>query len=245
MKVLKKILNIFTYAFLAFIIINILIGYLWSLKTQHKFKDYKPYSKEILRVLELDEKESLILYLETWQKKRLYEYDQFTGHVESPRKNFKYVNFSKLNGRKIKNKDNCETKFFFYGGESTFGYNVTDGQTFSYYFKDILNKKFPNKNFCVFNFGRGSYFSTQETILFQKHLLKKRFQPGDFIFFVDGLNEGGNKNVLGIKFIKHIYNVYHHKYWDLYKHSFPSFLNTLPIFQFVERIQKLAILISI
>jgi len=238
MKALKKILNIFTYAFLAFIIINILIGYLWSLKTQHKFKDYKPYSKEILRVLELNEKESLILYLETWQQKRLYEYDQFTGHVEFPRKNFKYVNFSKLNGRKIKNKDNCITKIFFYGGESTFGYNVTDEQTFSYYFKDILNKKFPNKNFCVFNFGRGGYFSTQENILFQKHLLKKRFQPGDFIFFVDGLNEDGNKNVLGTKFMKYIYNVYHHKYWDLYKHAFPLFLETLPIFQLVARIQK-------
>ena len=35
-----------------------------------------------------------------------------------------------------------------------------------------------------------------------------------------------------------IYKVYHHKYWDLYKHAFPVFLSTLPVFQFVENIQK-------
>ena len=40
--------------------------------------------------------------------------------------------------------------FFFYGGETTFGYNVTDEQTFASFFKDILNIKFPNKNYCVF-----------------------------------------------------------------------------------------------
>ncbi len=175
MKTLKKILNIFTFFLLAFIILNIVLGYLWSLKTKYKFKNYEPYSDEILQVLKLNKKESLILYLETWQKTRLYEYEQLTGHIESPRENFKYVNFSKLNGRKVDNKDNCDTSFFFYGGETTFGYNVTDKQTFSFYFKDLLNEKFSSKNLCVFNFGRANYFSTQENVLFQKHLLEKKF----------------------------------------------------------------------
>ena len=89
MKTLKKILNIFTFFLLVFIILNIVLGYLWSLKTKYKFKSYEPYSEEILQVLKLDKKESLILYLETWQKTRLYEYEQLTGHIESPRENFK------------------------------------------------------------------------------------------------------------------------------------------------------------
>ena len=27
----------------------------------------------------------------TWQKQRLFEYEQFTGHIDIPRKNLKYV----------------------------------------------------------------------------------------------------------------------------------------------------------
>ena len=136
MKILRKIINIFILSVIAFIILNILFGYLWSLRTKYKFTNFKPYSNEVLEVLKLSEKESLILYLETWQKQRLFEYEQFTGHIDSPRKNFKYVNFTKLNGRKIKNKDVCDVNFFFYGGETTFGYNVTDKQTFSSYFNE-------------------------------------------------------------------------------------------------------------
>ena len=113
MKILRKIINIFIFFTIAFIVLNILLGYYWALKTKYKFKNYKPYSNEVLQILDLNEKEGLILYLETWQKKRLYEYEQFTGLVESPRKNFKYVNFSKINGRKINNGDICNINFFF------------------------------------------------------------------------------------------------------------------------------------
>ena len=48
--------------------------------------------------------------------------------------------------RKIKNNNNCDLNFVFYGGETTFGYNVTDNQTFASFFKDILNIEFPNNN---------------------------------------------------------------------------------------------------
>ena len=113
MKILRKIINIFIFFTIAFIVLNILLGYYWALKTKYKFKNYKPYPNEVLQVLNLNEKESLILYLETWQTDRMYEYEQFTGLVESPRKDFNYVNFSKINGRKIKNGDVCNISFFF------------------------------------------------------------------------------------------------------------------------------------
>ncbi len=118
MKTFNKIINFFIYTFIAFIILNILLGYFWPLKIKYKLNNYKHYSDEVLQVLNLNEKEGLILYLETWQKKRLYEYEQFTGLIESPRKDFKYVNVSKTNGRKIKNGDVCNVNFFLWRGSN-------------------------------------------------------------------------------------------------------------------------------
>ena len=46
---------------------------------------------------------------------------------------------------------------------------------------------------CIKNFGRGSYFSTQENILFQKHILEEKIKYGDIIIFLDGINENGNR----------------------------------------------------
>ena len=109
-------------------------------------------------------------------------------YTENQTSEQKYVNISDRNGRRILNNKNCEKLFYFYGGSSTFGYNVTDYQAFSSYFKEILSNNHSSKNYCVYNFGRAGYASSQENILFQKHLLRNRFKAGYFIFFVDGHN---------------------------------------------------------
>ena len=57
MKTFKKIINFFIYTVIAFIVLNILLGYFWSLRTKYKFSNYKPYSDEVLKVLKLNEKE--------------------------------------------------------------------------------------------------------------------------------------------------------------------------------------------
>ena len=42
-------------------------------KTNLKFKNFKPYTNVVLNILDLNEKEGLILYLETWINRK-YNY---------------------------------------------------------------------------------------------------------------------------------------------------------------------------
>ena len=228
--------KLFFYFVLCFALLNLIIALLWSLKTTIKFSNYTPYSKEFTRSLNLTKSESLELYLETWQRERLFEYDEFTGLRESKNINGNYVNINNY-GRLIKNNPkDCEKKIFFYGGELIFGYDVTDYQTIPHFFKDMLENK--KKNFCVFNFGRRTYTSTQENILFQKHLLKNIIKKDDIIIFLDGNNENGNKKILNTDFINENYNELHQKYWKLGQSGIKYFLSLLPVTQLAEVLFK-------
>ena len=111
------------------------------------------------------------LYLETWQRERLLVYDEYTGFRESSFQG-EYVNISNENGRQVPGQNKqCLKSIYFYGSEDIFGYDVTDYQTIPTYFSNLLN----NLNYCVYNFGRKSYSSIQINILFQKHLLNKKY----------------------------------------------------------------------
>ena len=147
MQLLQKISNIIIITIIFFLVLNILVAISWKIRTNLKFKNFKPYSNVVLNILDLNEKEGLILYLETWIN-REYAYDQFTEYAENQTPEQKYVNISERNGRRILNNKNCERFFYFYGGSTTFGYNVTDYQTFSSYFKEILSNNHPGKNYC-------------------------------------------------------------------------------------------------
>jgi hypothetical protein len=235
---MKNKLKFFLLLFVSgFIIFNILIVILWPLITTKKFSKYNPYSEVELKSLNLNKPNALKLYLETWQRERLYEYDEYTGIVESNSKNADFVNTSKEFGRKILNKD-CSRNIFFYGGENMFGYNVTDTQTIPYYFKEIIDSEYFKENYCIYNFGRGTYNSTQENLLFIKHILSKKILNEDIVIFFDGVNEKGNREVLNTKFISDNYNGLHQKYWLLYKYTFFSFIKTIPSSQLSELLIK-------
>ena len=236
MRLFQKISNIIIITIIFFLVLNILVATSWKIKTNLKFKNFKPYSNVVLNILDLNEKEGLILYLETWIN-REYAYDQFTEYAENQTPEQKYVNISDRNGRRILNNKNCEKLFYFYGGSSTFGYNVTDYQTFSSYFKEILSNNHPGKNYCVYNFGRAGYGSPQENILFQKHLLRNRFKPGDFIFFVDGANEGGNRDGMNTTFLYDSQKMSDQKYWNMYKAGSKMFFYSFPVIQLIHRLQ--------
>ena len=92
-----------------FVLLNVIIVLLWPLRTSLKFSNYKAYSDEFIVSLNLDRKESVKLYLETWQRERLFEYDEFTGLRESVSIDGEYVNIDIENGRLISNNPkNCE-----------------------------------------------------------------------------------------------------------------------------------------
>ena len=60
---------------LVFILLNAIIVFLWPIRTNLKFTNFTPYNKEFLASLNLNQKQALKLYLETWQRERLFEYD--------------------------------------------------------------------------------------------------------------------------------------------------------------------------
>ena len=230
-------LKLILLTLLVFILLNAIIVFLWPIRTNLKFANFSPYSEIYSNSLNLNKEEILNLYLETWQRERLFEYDQYTGIRESESLNGKYVNISKENGRTVPNNPEfCKKNVFFYGGEVVFGYDVTDHQSIPFYFRDILKNQ--NLEYCVYNFGRRTYFSTQENILFQQHINKNKITKEDIVIFIDGDNEIGTNRILNTEFIEKNYNALHQKYWKLYKVGIKNFINLLPITQLYEVLSK-------
>lgn len=74
---------------------------------------------------------------------------------------------------------------FLFGGSTAFGYGVPDDQTIAAHLQRGLSADGIDAQ--VYNFGRGSYFSSQERILFER-LLVAGMVP-DVAVFLDGLND--------------------------------------------------------
>jgi hypothetical protein len=234
---LKKIINLIFLIIFVFIFLNVILAIVWPYITDSRLKSQKFYDDEILKILGIEKNEESAFYKQMWIDRK-FKYLQFTGQYEKETLNQKYLNITKDNGRKIINKKNCTKNFFFYGSSHTFGYNVKDNQTIPANFKKIIDKAYPNKIFCVYNFGSASHFSTQETIFFQTHILKQKIKKDDFIFFLDGISEKGNKSTRIDSTIKHLFKATTYNYWDKYKFTFPYFFNSLPLIQLYQRISQ-------
>ncbi len=105
----------------------------------------------------------------------------------------KYVNVNASQRRSIpsefinpSSKDTVD--IFFFGGSTTFGFNVADEETIPSQFVQLYKAKFPNgKSVCVHNYGTPTYYSYQELVLFTK-LLFEGNRP-DIVIFIDGVND--------------------------------------------------------
>lgn len=105
----------------------------------------------------------------------------------------KYVNVSGLQRASVPNaainpasKDTID--IFFFGGSTTFGFNVADNETIPSQFLQLYKSKYPNgKSVRVFNFGTPTYYSYQELMLFTKLLFEG--QRPDIVVFLDGVND--------------------------------------------------------
>jgi len=201
------------------------------------------YNEESLRAIGIDRKEEGIFYDETWN--RTFRYVQFAEHYESETYDQIYVNVTKNDGRKVINKKNCSKNFYFYGSSLTFGYNVKDEQTIPSYFKDILNTNYSKSNYCVYNFGSASYFSTQENILFQTHILDNRINENDFIFFINGRSENGNKNSRVSADLESLFNGLNARMLDEIKFSFLFFWDSLPTTKLYYNLKKIFIKVNL
>ena len=235
MKKIQIFANIIFITFLLFILANLLLGIVWEIRTKIKlnYTDFKAFDKVVRKALDLNEEDSNQLYIETYIQRK-YDYVQWVEHAENNGYDNKFVNVTPKLGRKTISPKNCEKTVFFYGGSTAFGYGVTDNQTIASYLGQIfINNK---QKICVKNFGRGSYFSTQETILFQKHLLNKEINKSDIIIFLDGINENGNSPSRNTGFLYEAQKVLQQRPWDMYKLTFPTFIESLPVSQFINRL---------
>jgi hypothetical protein len=128
------------------------------------------------------------LLQETWSLGLMYQ--PFTMFREPPHAGT-YVNVSTAGFRKSLNQgpwppDPRQFNVFVFGGSTTFGYGVPDSDTVSSHLGKQLAEA-GARQVSVYNFGRGSYYSSQERILFAE-LLQSGFVP-DAAVFVDGLND--------------------------------------------------------
>lgn len=129
-----------------------------------------------------------LLLRETWV--RPYVYDDYVMIRERPIRGT-YVNVSEAGFRHGREQGPWPPRsenlnVFVFGGSTTFGYGVPDAQTVPSLLQETLARRVA-RPVCVYNFGVGFYYSTQERILFEK-LLSNDFRP-DLAIFIDGVND--------------------------------------------------------
>lgn len=217
---MKNLSIIILNSLIIFIIVNILIVFTWPYISDKRNAKHS-YNEKISKFLELSEEDLIILQNETWRKDYKFRYEPFIGHTEI-NKSGKFVNFNFEDGRKVKRPNNCIKNLYMYGGSTTFGYGVTDYQTISEY----LQKNLPD--YCVFNHGRGSFYSLQENNLFYSHLETNK--KIDYAIFLDGINEvcGGH---FAMESLRNSFSLFAEKPYLLWKKSSINFLHSLPIYQ--------------
>lgn len=120
----------------------------------------------------------------------IQEYDTYTQFKEAPYKT-RFVNVDVNGFRHSRNQgpwppNKNDFVIFFFGGSTSFGYGVPDNETVASHLQEILTRKL-GLPVRIYNFGRATYFSSQERILFEKLLLDGHVP--NMAFFMDGINE--------------------------------------------------------
>jgi hypothetical protein len=130
------------------------------------------------------------LLSETWNMRDGgWVYEQWTGFRERARDG-KFINVDafgvRSNGKPAGKVASLNGSIWMFGGSTTFGYGVADDETIPAFLRDFTSRE-------VVNFGRGYYYSAQETLLL-KHLLATGLVPSKVVF-LDGINERCNIDV--------------------------------------------------
>jgi GDSL-like Lipase/Acylhydrolase family len=120
-----------------------------------------------------------------------YVYDEVTQLRPLPLAT-RFVNVEAAGFRRIKNQgpwppDQSSVNVFVFGGSTTFGILVADGDTIASYLQMLSWQSDQGRSVRVYNFGCSGYTSTQELLLYLS-LLRAGFAPNVAIF-IDGLND--------------------------------------------------------
>lgn len=188
---------LFLNTLILFVILNIILFYVIDLKNNFFTKKAeirgleKLNDKLLLKVYPGYKKQEIDQLLQdTWGRGQLEfeEYTQFKERVFSS----KYVNISQDGYRFSVPQgpwppDPNSFNIFIFGGSTTFGYGVSDHDTIATYLQKDMRNLLQRKDIVVYNFGRGYYISSQESIFFAR-LLAHNYIP-DMAIFIDGLND--------------------------------------------------------
>lgn len=207
MNIFKKIIDL--YKFTAIILLNTIVAFLvfnWLTgayleyrkkeaaltenKVMAKYKDIFNNPDFISRIYPgMSEAEIRQMLDESWN--RDFVYKPWVMYGEQPITG-KYVTVDPAGFRAVKDQGPWPpsknfTNVFLFGGSTLFGYGLPGGQTVADYLQEALAKIHADKPYKVYNFGMGTYYSTQERIFFQS-LLTAGFVP-DLAVFLDGFND--------------------------------------------------------
>lgn len=117
-------------------------------------------------------------------------YESFTQFKENPYHS-RFINidpagFRRIGGQASWPPPKDQFIVFVFGGSTTYGYGIQDDQTIPSHLQDLIGQAY-HRPVKVFNFGRGSYMSIQERMLFEKLMLQGHIP--DVAIFIDGLND--------------------------------------------------------
>jgi hypothetical protein len=135
--------------------------------------------------------EVLALLHETWDEvDRRARYEALTEFSEAPfRRTYVHVESGGFRAGTAQGAwppDPASFNIFVLGGSTTFGYGVSDDETLPSAIQDCAPRP-DGRAVHAYNFGRASYFSTQELLLYYRLLASGNIPS--VVIFVDGLND--------------------------------------------------------
>jgi hypothetical protein len=138
---------------------------------------------------DLSEEQMIAMLDETWRRSVVFEpFTQFKEReVQGEYVNVHAAGFRGNGGAALPWPPVASSvNVFVFGGSTTFGYGLPDGQTVAAQLHATLTRA-GGPALAIYNFGRGFYFSSQERVLFEQLLVEGR-EP-DIAIFIDGLND--------------------------------------------------------
>jgi hypothetical protein len=150
---------------------------------------FRHYNEQLAMVYpNMDAEQVTKLFRET--DRVTHGYDPYTQYRENPLST-DYVNVDPAGFRPVKNQApwpprKGDFSIFVFGGSTTFGTAVKDHETIASWLQSFLRDEM-GVPANVYNFGRCSFISIQERILFEKLLIDGHVP--DVAIFIDGLNE--------------------------------------------------------
>lgn len=195
-KIWKNISLMFFNIVVILVVFNLLLAAMLHVKTyffgKNKIGPMRKYSIEQLeKAYNGKTHEEIVGILKESWSRQMWHYipDREWGEKEF---SGKYLNVSEVGYRNINRQaawppPEDDFNIFVFGGSTTFGFGVADGETIPSYLQDFILEDTLDKKVNVYNFGQGSYFSVKERIFFEELLLSGH-KP-DLVIFIDGLND--------------------------------------------------------